>query len=100
MSIAGDSNPASTGAALSLLWNLGSTGGPACVGAIWGGLGYTGAAMSVAFVVAGTFALGGGILILLASRTAAPMTIPRAHEAVGVLAQHLPIVEQIEADDS
>ena len=71
MSIAGDGNPASTGAALSLLWNLGSTIGPACVSAVWGGLGYSGAAMSAAFVVTGIFALGGGTLILLASRAAA-----------------------------
>lgn len=68
MSIAGDGNPASTGAALSLLWNLGSTIGPACVSAVWGGLGYTRAAMSAAFVVAAAFALAGGVMILLASR--------------------------------
>jgi len=68
MSIAGDGNPASTGAALSLLWNLGSTIGPACVSAVWGGLGYTRGAMSAAFVVAGVFALAGGVMILLASR--------------------------------
>jgi MFS family permease len=70
MSIAGDGNPASTGAALSLLWNLGSTIGPACVSAVWGGLGYTVAAMNAAFVVAGVFALAGGVMILLASRAA------------------------------
>lgn len=71
LSVAGEGNPASTGAALSLLWNLGSTIGPACVSAVWGGLGYTGGAMRAAFVLAALFALGGGVLILLASRGAA-----------------------------
>jgi MFS family permease len=68
MDLAGDAAPASTGATMSLLRNLGTTVGPACVSAIWGGLGYTAAGMSAALLAAGAFALGGAGLILLAGR--------------------------------
>ncbi|MGN6743225.1 MAG: MFS transporter [Amnibacterium sp.] len=68
MDLAGDAAPASTGATMSLLRNLGTTVGPACVSAIWGGLGYTAAGMTAALLTAGGFGLGGAALILLAGR--------------------------------
>jgi hypothetical protein len=68
MDLAGEAAPASTGATMSLLRNLGTTVGPACVSAIWGGLGYTAAGMSTALLASGAFALGGAGLILLAGR--------------------------------
>ena len=68
MDLAGDAAPGSTGATMSLLRNLGTTVGPACVSAIWGGLGYTAASMSAALLASGAFALGGAGLILLAGR--------------------------------
>jgi MFS family permease len=71
MSVADARSPGSTGAALSFLWNLGSTVGPACVTAIWGGLGYAGTGMSAALVLAALFAVAGGGSILLAGRAAA-----------------------------
>ena len=68
MDLAGEAAPASTGATMSLLRNLGTTVGPASVSAIWGGLGYTAAGMSTALLASGAFALGGAGLILLAGR--------------------------------
>jgi DHA2 family multidrug resistance protein-like MFS transporter len=68
MDLAGEAAPASTGATMSLLRNLGTTIGPACVSAVWGGLGYTATGMSAALLTAGAFALAGAALILLAGR--------------------------------
>ncbi|MBW4043167.1 MAG: MFS transporter [Acidobacteria bacterium] len=71
MDLAGDAAPASTGATMSLLRNLGTTIGPACVSAVWGALGFTATGMSFALLIAGAFALAGAALILLAGRAGA-----------------------------